>query len=243
MRYVLAVLLFASPALAQDTDARVRAAMAMEMPKATPVGCTCGCAVTGICTCGADCPDPPAWSEDYNASVAKAEAEGKELLIDIRSETCAFCDKLERTTLAQLTPQLQQKYVLVRVRVERYPMAPALFSVSSYPTLLVVHHKTGRIRLRRTGYVDAPTLLQVLSAPEALPVAPQKTSLRAPIGHTHTCAHGHTWDHAVTASHNCPACGMAVYRQDSPVRMVNVERPASVPAYRTVAMSGCVGAG
>ncbi len=45
---------------------------------------------------------------------------------------------------------------------------------------------------------------------------------RAPIGHTHTCANGHTWDHSVTAGHNCPICGQAQYIQDRSPRMVTV---------------------
>lgn len=45
---------------------------------------------------------------------------------------------------------------------------------------------------------------------------------RQPMGHTHTCVNGHTWDHAMTAGHNCPICGAAQYVQDRTPRMVTV---------------------
>ncbi len=45
--------------------------------------------------------------------------------------------------------------------------------------------------------------------------------VRSPIGHTHTCPAGHTWDHSITASHNCPfvnadgtVCGLYQNTQD-----------------------------
>jgi hypothetical protein len=37
---------------------------------------------------------------------------------------------------------------------------------------------------------------------------------RAPIGHTHTCAAGHTWDHVKNPGHNCQKCGRSQYIQD-----------------------------
>ncbi len=51
-----------------------------------------------------------------------------------------------------------------------------------------------------------------------------KVSTRAPIGHTHTCANGHTWDHSVTDSHNCPVAGCGLFQnyQDAVPRMVNI---------------------
>jgi hypothetical protein len=56
-----------------------------------------------------------------------------------------------------------------------------------------------------------------------IPIAslPQRIQ-RMPVGHTHTCVNGHTWDHSVTSSHQCPECGASQYVQDSRPRMVNV---------------------
>ena len=52
------------------------------------------------------------------------------------------------------------------------------------------------------------------SLPQKTQAATVDTVLRSPVGHTHTCVNGHTWDHNMTAGHDCPVCGMAQYVQD-----------------------------
>ncbi len=66
--------------------------------------------------------------------------------------------------------------------------------------------------------VEAPATKQVISV-----------SYRQPQGHTHTCANGHTWDHAMTSGHNCPVCGLPQYVQDRSPRMVAVKTVKTVP--------------
>lgn len=51
----------------------------------------------------------------------------------------------------------------------------------------------------------------------------QSFTTRAPIGHTHTCANGHTWDHTANPSYTCQFCGLSQYVQDSVPRPVTVE--------------------
>ncbi len=80
-----------------------------------------------------------------------------------------------------------------------------------------------------------------LSAPEAAPMATPKAAVASPVtyktvlttrpaqGHTHTCSQcGTTWDHAVTASHNCPACHAYQAIQDRTPRPVTVARTVRV---------------
>lgn len=56
---------------------------------------------------------------------------------------------------------------------------------------------------------------------------------RAPQGHTHTCANGHTWDHAANASHVCQFCGLTQMIQDRSPRPVTVLSSGNVST-RTV---------
>lgn len=56
-------------------------------------------------------------------------------------------------------------------------------------------------------------------------------STRQPIGHTHTCANGHTWDHQANSGHTCLICGLSQYVQDSSPRMVTVRTSSNVPTY------------
>lgn len=79
------------------------------------------------------------------------------------------------------------------------------------------------------------------------------TTLRAPNGHTHTCANKHTWDHKENSGHVCTApvmrngkieqCGLTATIQDSPKKMVTMVRavrsaestaPAAVIATREI---------
>lgn len=41
-------------------------------------------------------------------------------------------------------------------------------------------------------------------------------------GHTHTCSHGHTWDHDANPTHTCQFCGMTQYVVDTPSRPVTI---------------------
>lgn len=80
-------------------------------------------------------------------------------------------------------------------------------------------------------------------------------SVRAAVGHTHTCANGHTWDHTVTAGHNCPVCGLPQYVQDSRPRMVNTAggavraTPVAAPSsfssetFQSYSLGGCSAGG
>jgi len=46
------------------------------------------------------------------------------------------------------------------------------------------------------------------------------SGFRAPVGHTHTCANGHSWDHQANPTHTCQFCGLSQYDQDPVPRMV-----------------------
>lgn len=57
----------------------------------------------------------------------------------------------------------------------------------------------------------------------------REVTYRSPIGHTHTCARGHSWDHDANPTHVCrvtlpngQTCGLSQYVQDPTPRMVSV---------------------
>lgn len=84
---------------------------------------------------------------------------------------------------------------------------------------------------RAAGLDQAPPVRPSPTLPQAPPVktypadAPTPPNVRyktfrPPVGHTHTCRNGHTWDHQVTAGHNCPTCGLYQNVIDGPRRAV-----------------------
>jgi hypothetical protein len=79
----------------------------------------------------------------------------------------------------------------------------------------------------KTGCTDCGCVgtAKAVSVPVPAPTV-TTVSARAPVGHTHTCAAGHTWDHTMDGgSHRCPTCGLPQFVQDSVPRMVRVPAP------------------
>jgi hypothetical protein len=56
-----------------------------------------------------------------------------------------------------------------------------------------------------------------------------KATYRNPVGHTHTCANGHTFDHkdGANLNHVCPFCGLRDVDQDPRPRMVRERIPGT----------------
>lgn len=86
-----------------------------------------------------------------------------------------------------------------------------------------------------------------LPTPPTAAVAPPQ--LRVAVGHTHTCARGHTWDHTMDGgAHICPFCGLPQNGVDPVPRMVS-SGPADPDATVRYSLSqspfstGCSGPG
>lgn len=68
-------------------------------------------------------------------------------------------------------------------------------------------------------------------APATVPLM----TLRAPVGHTHTCVNGHSWDHSMDGgTHICPFCGESAFIQDRVPKMVQT----TVSPQTTATISG-----
>ena len=95
-----------------------------------------------------------------------------------------------------------------------------------------------------------------------MPVGPpvvrvSKPTFRSPVGHTHTCAAGHTWDHRANPGHTCIApvvkdgkitqCGLYENDKDNPPRPVGVyatetvaaDEPEATAIVNPLAVPGC----
>lgn len=75
------------------------------------------------------------------------------------------------------------------------------------------------------------------AAPAPIPF-PQTFSFRQPVGHTHTCVSGHSWDHAANAGHVCEFCGESQYTQDAFPRPVLVR--SAVAGIAAESFGACV---
>jgi len=87
--------------------------------------------------------------------------------------------------------------------------------------------------LRSALPASAPTVTKAPATPEKLYAPFVQPATRAPIGHTHTCVNGHTWDHTMDGgSHNCPFCGSRQTTQDRFAQQVTIV-PMVAAASRT----------
>jgi len=76
----------------------------------------------------------------------------------------------------------------------------------------------------------AAAAVQHLSPAPVLVPAP---AVVMPTGHTHTCANGHSWDHATNPTHTCQVCGLEQWVQDTTPRM------ATIGAGSNYSLGGC----
>jgi hypothetical protein len=107
-----------------------------------------------------------------------------------------------------------------------------------------------RVTALEQRVAELERLLQAKAAPAPAYTAPAPAA-RAAMGHTHTCANGHTWDHGVTSGHTCPVagCGLSQYCQDTCPRAVTTAgatyqpyQPAARSSYQpsyTLSSGGC----
>jgi thiol:disulfide interchange protein len=106
-------------------------------------------------------PSPIPWEANLRQAAARAAGEHKLVLVEIATDWCKWCKKLEAETLrdSAVVEALTQAYVLVRLDAEKEGEAEARrFGVSSYPTIVVLDgqgQEVGRIE----GYLGPQEFL------------------------------------------------------------------------------------
>ncbi len=94
------------------------------------------------------------WESDYNVARAKAIATGKPLFIDVYTDWCGWCKKLDSTVYPDArVQQLARSFVMVRLNAEGNGAAFARsLRVTGYPTLFFVTARGGQVA--RIGYIE-----------------------------------------------------------------------------------------
>jgi len=65
------------------------------------------------------------------------------------------------------------------------------------------------------------------------------SNYRSPVGHTHTCRNGHSWDHTSNPTHNCLICGEPQYTIDPVPRLVPTTSSTALKYSLPTSTSGC----
>ncbi len=122
--------------------------------------------LTVLCTLAAAAtapaqPDPPQvqWRTDYNSARREARERGRPLFLDIGSDNCVWCVKLDATTLRDpaVIALLNEQMVPLKVNGSRERTLVEALRIQAYPTL-VLAHPDGKVFETVEGYVEAAKL-------------------------------------------------------------------------------------
>ncbi len=81
------------------------------------------------------------WQSNLRTAHAKAEAEGKLLLLHFYSDNCVYCDRLEAGAFQapQVGQAIVQNFVPVKIHANSAPELTKMFNVTKFPTDVVVN--------------------------------------------------------------------------------------------------------
>jgi tetratricopeptide (TPR) repeat protein len=103
------------------------------------------------------------WRKDYGAALQEARNKKLPLLLDFRTETCYWCDKLESITFRDpaVVEVLNRQFIPLRLDGVRYAELVDLLKVEAYPTLLIAT-PGWKILDRHSGFLEASPFLAFL---------------------------------------------------------------------------------
>jgi uncharacterized protein YyaL (SSP411 family) len=119
--------------------------------------------VVGAAAPAASASEPIRWRTDYNSARKEAQEKGLPLLLDVGTDDCFYCRKLESTTFRdpRITSVLASGFIPLKVDANRDPHLARALKVQVYPTL-VLAGADGKIHAFIEGYVDADRLSEHL---------------------------------------------------------------------------------
>ncbi|BCM94327.1 thiol:disulfide interchange protein DsbD [Abditibacteriota bacterium] len=128
------------------------------------------------------------WETDYNTARSKSMATGKPLFIDIYTDWCGWCKRLDSDVYPD--PRVQQmsaSFVMLKLNAEGTGAAFARsMQVTGYPTLIFATAQGGQ--LSRRGYMEPNDFVAVMvdSLRRNGPIRPARTATSIRTTRTHT---------------------------------------------------------
>ncbi|MBK9088486.1 MAG: thioredoxin family protein [Holophagales bacterium] len=105
-------------------------------------------------------------SGTFDEALARARSEKRLLLVDVYTDWCGWCKKLDREVFGDAkVAEASRGLVAVRINAEKGGETVARrYDVQGYPTVLFVDG-SGSVVKRIDGYVDAAEMLQTILGP------------------------------------------------------------------------------
>ncbi|MCC6795015.1 MAG: thioredoxin family protein [Candidatus Hydrogenedentes bacterium] len=123
-------------------------------------------AFLALLSLGAKAAEGIPWSTDYAASIEKAKAEGKPILIDFTAEWCGWCKRLDEEVYADAsTVNALKDFVCVKVDVDKQQNVALAYNVQSMPRTIAINAH-GEVVGDQTGYMPLGTFLEFIAGME-----------------------------------------------------------------------------
>ena len=121
-----------------------------------------------------------AWLTDYDAALAKARSDGKQVVIDFYAMWCGPCKLMERNTFTDANVRKRvTDFVPLKIDVDRQPEIAQKYGIEGLPTTAVVDAE-GRVLTGAVGYLDPERFLKVLDSAAEQERLPERGILGKP---------------------------------------------------------------
>lgn len=100
--------------------------------------------------------EPIAWRTDYNAARREAEEKGLPLFIEVGTDACFYCRKLEAGPFRDpaIAKHLEKNFIPLKIDANREPTLARALKVTLYPTM-VLAGADGKIHAFLEGYMES----------------------------------------------------------------------------------------
>jgi protein disulfide-isomerase len=181
------------------------------------------------------------WETDLRAAHAKAQQEGKLLLLHFYSDNCVWCDRLEAGAfkVPQVADAIHSGYVPVKIHAGQNPSLAKTFRVNSFPTDVIVTIE-GTALAHGTSPQAADRYIGMLAQHRAAApqqTAPQQTAPVAPVQPAEVMVAQTTAPPTATANpYAMPAGAAAQVAQSAPPQSVAAPQPSTTAQTGTPAI-------
>lgn len=104
------------------------------------------------------------WIYSYDEAMKKSAAENKPVMMDLYTEWCGWCKKLDRETYQDAkVVELSRNFVCLKIDAEKEPRLAEKYSIRGYPTIFFTDSQ-GNVIGGGPGFKDAAGLLAEMNA-------------------------------------------------------------------------------
>lgn len=103
------------------------------------------------------------WNYNLDSAITTAQKSNKLIFVDFYADWCGYCKQLDEKTYPneQVEEKMAQKYVAVKINVDKNPDLASKYSIYGLPTIIIMDSNGNEIK-RVEGYQSPSELLNIL---------------------------------------------------------------------------------